>query len=34
MEILILMKDKVLVRQCLESLQNNKITVSLKCRID
>ncbi len=28
-----LMKDKVLVRQCLESLQNNKIIVSLKCRI-
>ena len=28
-----LMKDKVLVRQCLESLQNNKIEVSLKCRI-
>tara|TARA_Y100001935_G_scaffold128795_1_gene106776 strand:+ start:306 stop:1289 length:984 start_codon:yes stop_codon:yes gene_type:complete len=28
-----LMKDKVLVRQCLESLQNNKIKVSLKCRI-
>ena len=29
-----LMKDKVLVRQCLESMQiNNKIEVSLKCRI-
>ena len=28
-----LMKDKVLVRQCLESLQNNKIKVSMKCRI-
>ena len=28
-----LMKDKFLVRQCLESLQNNKITVSIKCRI-
>ena len=28
------MKDKVLVRQCLESMQiNNKIEVSLKCRI-
>ena len=28
-----LMKDKILVRQCLESLQNNKIEVSMKCRI-
>ena len=29
-----LMKDKILVRQCLESMQiNNKIEVSLKCRI-
>ena len=29
-----LMKDKTLVRQCLESMQiNNKIEVSLKCRI-
>ena len=28
-----LMKDKFLVRQCLELLQNNKITVSIKCRI-
>ncbi len=28
-----LMKDKYLVRQCLESLQNNKIITSMKCRI-
>ena len=28
-----LMKDKVLVRQCLESLQNSKIETSIKCRI-
>ncbi len=28
-----LMKDKVLVRQCLESLQNDKIRISMKCRI-
>ena len=28
-----LMRDKVLVRNCLESLQNDKITVSIKCRI-
>ncbi len=28
-----LMKDKKLVRQCLESLQNNKIQTSIKCRI-
>ncbi len=28
-----LMKDKILVRQCLESMQNNKIEVSMKCRI-
>ncbi len=28
-----LMKDKVLVRQCLEALQNKKIYTSLKCRI-
>ena len=27
------MKDKILVRQCLESLQNSKINTSLKCRI-
>ena len=28
-----LMKDKKLVRHCLESLQNNKIATSMKCRI-
>ena len=28
-----LMKNKILVRQCLESLQSNKIEVSMKCRI-
>ena len=28
-----LMKEKVLVRQCLESLQKSKIIVSMKCRI-
>ena len=28
-----LMKDKKLVRNCLESLQNGKVNVSLKCRI-
>ncbi len=28
-----LMQDKNLVRQCLESLQNNKIKISMKCRI-
>ena len=28
-----LMRDKILVRQCLESLQNKKIVTSLKCRI-
>ncbi len=28
-----LMKDKYLVRNCIESLQNNKIEVSMKCRI-
>ncbi len=28
-----LMKDKLLVRECLESLQNKDIKVSLKCRI-
>tara|TARA_Y100001970_G_C14196469_1_gene838395 strand:- start:625 stop:1608 length:984 start_codon:yes stop_codon:yes gene_type:complete len=28
-----LMQDKTLVRQCLESLQNNKIKTTLKCRI-
>ena len=28
-----LMKDKVLVRQCLEALQSNKIVTSMKCRI-
>ena len=27
------MKDKYLVRNCIESLQNNKIEVSMKCRI-
>ena len=28
-----LMQDKVLVKECLEVMQNNKIEVSLKCRI-
>ncbi len=28
-----LMKDKILVRQCLESLQSEKIITSMKCRI-
>ena len=28
-----LMQDKYLVRNCIESLQNNKIEVSMKCRI-
>ncbi len=28
-----LMKDKILVRQCLEAMQNGKVEVSLKCRI-
>ncbi len=28
-----LMQDKVLVRQCLESLQNSKIKTSMKCRV-
>ena len=28
-----LMNDKILVRNCLEVMQNNKIEVSLKCRI-
>ncbi len=28
-----LMKDKILVRQCLESMQTDKIDTSLKCRI-
>tara|TARA_Y100000768_G_scaffold315789_1_gene250765 strand:+ start:1043 stop:2026 length:984 start_codon:yes stop_codon:yes gene_type:complete len=28
-----LMKDKILVRQCLESMQNSKIEVTMKCRI-
>ena len=28
-----LMRDKILVRACLESMQNNKISVSMKCRI-
>ncbi len=28
-----LMKDKVLVRQCLESMQSDKIITSMKCRI-
>ena len=28
-----LMQDKVLVKECLEVMQNNKIQVSLKCRI-
>ena len=28
-----LMRDKVLVRQCLEAMQNNNIKVSMKCRI-
>ena len=28
-----LMNDKLLVRQCLEALQNSKMEVSLKCRI-
>ena len=28
-----LMKDKVLVRNCIESLQNDKIETSIKCRI-
>ncbi len=28
-----LMKDKLLVRQCIESLQNDKIITSMKCRI-
>ena len=28
-----LMRDKILVKECLESLQNNKLIVSMKCRI-
>ena len=28
-----LMQDKILVRECLEAMQNDKIEVSLKCRI-
>ena len=28
-----LMQDKILVRQCLESLQNKNIATSIKCRI-
>ena len=28
-----LMKDKILVRECLEKMQNSKIRVSMKCRI-
>ncbi|MDC3131763.1 tRNA dihydrouridine(20/20a) synthase DusA [Pelagibacteraceae bacterium] len=28
-----LMRDKILVRECLETMQNDKIEVSLKCRI-
>ena len=28
-----LMRDKVLVRECLESLQSTNITTSIKCRI-